>query len=96
MINRRYIERVVVCLANVTSSKCTLSHKERLAQIDRILHNPRVDEALKKAKPRSTYMKIMLIPIRWKSKRLVWLESAVITTVMEKNTKLFAKLKAGR
>lgn len=96
MINRRYIERVVGCLANVTSSKCTLSHKERLAQIDRILHNPRVDEALKKAKPRSAYMKIMLIPIRWKSKRLVWLESTVITTVMEKNTKLFAKLKAGR
>jgi glycosyltransferase EpsJ len=41
-------------------------------------------------------MKVMLIPIRWKNTYLTWLESAVITFVKERNTKLFAKLKAGR
>ena len=65
-------------------------------QINRMIHNPRVDVALKYAKPRSKYMKIMLIPIRMKNTYLMWLESAVITHVKEKNTRLFAKLKAGR
>ena len=61
-----------------------------------MLHNPRVDETLKLAHPRSKYMKIMLVPIRWKNTYLTWLESAIITWVKEHNTKLFAKLKAGR
>jgi glycosyltransferase EpsJ len=96
MVARRYIERMIGCITNVTSSKCTLSGRERRAQIRTMLHNPRVDEALAVAKPRSAYMKVMLIPIRMKSTWLTWLESAVITFVKERNTKLFAKLKAGR
>ena len=96
MIQRRYIERMVGCITNVTSSKCTLSGKERRAQIKEMLHNPRVDVALKYAKPRSKYMKIMLLPIRWKNVTLAWVESAVITFVKEHNGKMFAKMKAGR
>lgn len=96
MVARRYIERMVGCIANVTSSSCTLSGKEQRAEIKKMLHNPRVDSALKAAKPRSGYMKLMLIPIRWKNTFLTWMESVVITFVKEKNTKLFAKLKAGR
>ena len=96
MIARRYIERMVGCIANVTSSKCTLTKKERRAAIRTMLHNPRVDESLAIARPRSRYMKMMLVPIRWKNTYLTWLESAVITYVKERNTKLFAKLKAGR
>jgi glycosyltransferase EpsJ len=38
----------------------------------------------------------MLVPIRWKNTWLTWLESSVITFVKERNTKLFATLKAGR
>lgn len=96
MVERRYIERLIGCIANVTSSKCTLSGKERRAEIKKMLHNPRVDAALALAKPKSSYMKLMLVPIRMKNTWLTWLESAVITFVKEKNTKLFAKLKAGR
>ena len=96
MVARRYIERMVGCIANVTSSKCTLSGKERRAQIKKMLHNPRVDAALAVAQPRSRYMKIMLIPIRWKNTYLTWMESACISFVKERNTELFAKLKAGR
>lgn len=96
MVARRYIERMVGCIANVTSSSCSLSAKQQREEIKRMLHNPRVDEALKVAKPRSGYMKLMLVPIRWKNTFLTWLESVVITFVKERNTKLFAKLKAGR
>lgn len=96
MVSRRYIERMVGCIANVTSSKCTLNGKERRREIKKMLHNDRVKEALRYAKPKSLYMKLMLVPIRLKSTTLAWLESAVITFVKERNTKLFAKLKAGR
>ncbi|MDD6290492.1 MAG: glycosyltransferase family 2 protein [Lachnospiraceae bacterium] len=96
MVARRYIERMIGCIANVTSSKCTLTGKERRTAICKMLHNPRVDQALRLAKPRSGYMKLMLIPIRLKNTYLTWLESALITFVKERNTKLFAKLKAGR
>ncbi|MCM1105975.1 MAG: glycosyltransferase [Blautia sp.] len=96
MISRRYIERMVGCIANVTSSKCTLTGKQRRQAIREMLYNPRVDKALAFARPHSRYMKLMLLPIRAKNTYLTWLESAVITTVKEWNTKLFAKLKAGR
>ena len=96
MVARRYIERMVGCIANVTSSKCTLSGKEQRAEIRKMLHNPRVDKALALAKPRSGYMKVMLLPIRWKNVTLAWMESSVITFVKEHNGKLFARMKAGR
>lgn len=96
MLSRRYVERVVECVTNVTSSNSTLQHKQRIEQIKKIINNPRVKECLAIAKPRSSYMKLMLLPIRWRATGLVWLESTVITTVKEKNTELFAKLKAGR
>jgi glycosyltransferase EpsJ len=96
MVARRYIERMIGCITNVTSSKCTLNGRERREQIRTMLHNPRVDKALRLAKPRSRYMKLMLVPIRWKNTWLTWLESSVITFVKERNTKLFATLKAGR
>ena len=96
MVARRYIERIVGCIANVTSSKCTLSGREQRAEIRKMLHNPRVDKALALAKPRSEYMKVMLLPIRWKNVTLAWMESSVITFVKEHNGKLFARMKAGR
>lgn len=96
MVARRYIERLIGCITNVTSSQCTLSGKDRRMAIKEMLHNPRVDEALQLAQPRSAYMKLMLVPVRMKNTWLTWLESAVITFVKEKNTKLFAQLKAGR
>ena len=96
MVARRYIERMVGCIANVTSSKCTLSGREQRAEIRKMLHNPRVDKALALAKPRSGYMKVRLLPIRWKTVTLAWMESSVITFVKEHNGKLFARMKAGR
>ena len=96
MVYRRYIERIIGCAENLTSSKCQLSTGEKKEQMRRILANPRVKEALVYAKPKSSYMKLMLLPIRWGSCSLLYLESKVISRVKEKNGKLFAKLKAGR
>lgn len=96
MIQRRYIERIVGCVENVTNSACTLSTKEKKAEIKAMLNSERTRTALKLAKPNSTVMKIMLIPYKMKSTALVYLESTVISKVKSGNVELFAKLKANR
>lgn len=96
MIARRYIERFIGCVENVTNPKCQMSEKEKRQEIKKMLTNPRVDKMVKIAKPRSLYMKIMLLPVRMKSTFLTYLEAKVISFVKTRNTKLFTRLKAGR
>ena len=96
LLARRYIERFIGCVENVTNPGCTLSPKEKKAMIKDMLKNPNVKESLKVAKPRSLYMKLMLVPYKMGSASLIYLESKFITFVKRRNTKLFAKLKAGR
>ena len=97
---RAYIEdEVPVGCVIVRDDKIIASahnEKEKRQEIRKMLENPRLDKSLKVARPRSGYMKIMLLPIRWKSTLLTYLEAKVITFVKTKNTKLFTKLKVGR
>ena len=93
---RRYIERIVGCIENVTNKSCTLSGREKRAEIKKMIATDSVRTALQKAKPCSGYMKLMLLPIRWNSATLTYWEGCVISLVKRSNTKLFAKLKAGR
>lgn len=96
MIYRRYIERVVGCVENVTNSACTLSGKEKTEQIRKMINSETTRKALKIAKPNSTVMKVMLIPLKMKSTAITKLEGTVISKVKSQNVELFAKLKANR
>ena len=96
MIARRYMERFVGCVENITNPKCMMSKKEKEQEIKKMLQNPRIDKMGKVARPRSLYMKILLLPIKWHNTLLTYWEAKVITFVKTKNTKLFTKLKAGR
>ena len=96
MLGRRYVERLVGCVENLTNQKCTLSRKEKRAQVKQMLNSRNTREALKHAVPRSKMMKLMLVPIRMKNVTLTLLQSRVISRVKRKNTKLFASLKAKR
>ena len=96
MIHRRYIERVVGCIENVTTPNCTLSTAEKKAEIHKILNNPNVARALRMAQPRSSYMKLMLKPIKWKNVNLAYMEGKFISSIKQKNVKMFASLKAKR
>lgn len=93
---RRYIERFIGCVENITNPDCKMSKKEKRAEIKKMLSNPNVKESLKYAKSNSSYMKIMLIPYKMNSALLVYTESKIITFVKRRFTKLFTKLKAGR
>lgn len=93
---RRYIERLVGCVENVTNENCTLSKKEKYKAIRKMVNNPTAKSAVRTAKPNSSYMKIMLIPIKLRFVSLTYLEGKVISKVKSSNTELFAKLKAYR
>ena len=96
MIHRRYIERVVGCIENVTNEACTFSVKEKKAQIKMMINAKPTRIALKYAKPNTLMMKLMLIPIRIRSTEITYLEGKLISRVKDGNIKLFAKLKANR
>ncbi|MBR5753741.1 MAG: glycosyltransferase family 2 protein [Clostridia bacterium] len=95
-LDRRYIERLIGCVENLTNRNCTLSTEDKLREIRYYLSTPRAREAVRNAEPRSLYMKVMLLPIRFRSTLLMYLESNVISYVKSGNTKLFATLKAHR
>ena len=93
---RRYIERLIGCIENVTNRNCTLKRAEKKAEIRKMISSCRAREAVRTAKPDSGYMKLMLLPVRWNSAGLTMLEGSVISAVKSRNTKIFARLKAGR
>ncbi len=93
---RRYIERFIGCVENITNPDCQLSGKEKRAIIKDMLKNPNVKNSLNGTKPNSLYMKVMLIPYRLNSQSLIYIESKVITYIKRNYVKTFAKLKATR
>lgn len=96
MIARRYVERFIGCVENLTNPKCELSYAEKRKQVKEMLSKAHVAESLKLAKPRSSYMKLLLVPLKMKNVTLTLLESQAITFVKTRNTKVFSKLKARR
>ena len=96
MISRRYIERFIGCVENLTNPSCDLTYFQKRREVKKMLSKKRVSQTLVFAVPRSSYMKLMLIPVRMKSVTLTLLEAQVITFVKTRNTKLFSRLKAGR
>ena len=95
-IARRYIERLVGCIENVTNKNCALTTREKKHRIMKMISNDRVRESLRYAKPNSLMMKMMLLPIRWSNADLALLEGRLISMVKSRNIRLFATLKANR
>lgn len=96
MIARRYIERLVGCIENLTNKNCTLSYGEKREAVKEMLRKPHVRACVKLMKPSSRYMALMVLPIKWGNITLTLLEGTVISFVKSKNTKMFASLKAKR
>ncbi len=96
MVGRRYIDRLIECCENLTNPNCTKTKQEKQAEVRKMLHNPRVGESLKYAKPGKLYLKLMYIPVRMKSVFLTLLEAGTITFVKRRSLRLFTLLKTGR
>ncbi len=95
-IARRYVERLVGCVENLTNPNCTLTEAQKYSRVKKMLSSPRLRSCLKYAKPKTALMSAMLLPYRLKSASLALLQSRAITRVKLKNAKLFATLKANR
>lgn len=95
-LSRRYIERIIGCVENVTNKNCTLSGAEKRREIKKMISSSAARDAVKNAKAKSRYMKLMLLPVKWNNATLTYWEGLVISKVKRGNTKLFARLKAGR
>ena len=93
---RRYIERFIGCVENLTNPKCDLSYSSKRKLVKEMLQNKNVKNTVHIAKPRSFYMKLLLIPVKMRNVTLTLLECKVISFVKSHSTKIFAKLKAGR
>ena len=93
---RRYIERLIGCVENITTEDCNLSKNEKKAIIKEMINTDRAKETVRTARPRSILMKLMLLPIRWRITWLVYAEGKYISRVKSKNTRAFARLKANR
>ena len=93
---RRYTERLIGCIENVTNKNCTLTKAEKRAQIERMISTPQAKEALEFARPKSFYMKKLLAPLRAGNVDATMRQSSFISWVKRNNTNLFARLKANR
>lgn len=93
---RRYAERLLGCVENVTNKNCTLSAAEKRGEIARMLHTPQAREALASARPRTAMMRVALAPLRSGNVRMTMLEGSLISWVKRNNTNAFARLKANR
>ncbi len=93
---RRYAERLVGCIENVTNSNCTLSREEKRAAIKEMISTPQAREALAHAKPRTKMMGVVLTPLKMGNVTLTKAESELISWVRQNSTNLFARLKANR
>lgn len=96
MLARRYVERLIGCVENLTNKNCTLSTFKKLREIKKIISSERTKSTIKIAKPNSAYMKVMLLPLKMRFVILTYLEGKVISKVKSSNTKVFAALKANR
>lgn len=93
---RRYAERLIGCVENVTNKNCALSNKEKRAEIAKMIGSPQAKDALAKTVPTTFMMKVVFIPYRMQNVTLTMWESKFISFVKQHSTNLFARLKANR
>ena len=96
MISRRYIDRIIECMVNLFNKDCKLSDAEKNHNIKNYMSTTNYDIAIKYAKPKKAYLKIMYIPLKLKNVTLSFTMSKFINYVKCHNVKLFTNLKTYR
>ena len=96
MISRRYVERLVGCVANEASPANPKTFGQKREAVKEMLASPALEHALATARPRSVKMRIMLLPYRARNATTCLLFAMFINWVRTKAPALFARLKANR
>lgn len=95
-LSRRYIERLVGCIENITLPSYKLGNSEKRKLIQKMISSPQAKHAILIAKPHSLYMKLLLFPLRIQNANLSFIEGSIIAFAQNKFFHLFAYLKANR
>ena len=95
-IDRRYSERLIGCIENLTSKSCNLPKKEVKKQISRMINTHHAQKAIHNTKPKTLMMRLMLFPLKHKMTNLCYIECKFISYVKRHCVKTFAILKANR
>lgn len=93
---RRYAERLIGCMENLTNPKCGLRGREKRARMREMLNAPRAKEALALSKPETFLLRALFLPLRRGWVWWTYIQSLMITFVKGRSARLFARLKAGR
>ncbi len=96
VVYRRYAERLIGCIENVTHPASGLSHAQMRAKVREMILTPQAQLAAAKTQPRSTMMRVMLWPVRGRHPWVAYCEGRFISFVKRHFSILFAKLKASR
>lgn len=95
-LGRRYAERLIGCIENLTCKDCKLSVPEKKKAIEEMLSSDDAIEALTYARPTSKMMAQLFRPMRSGNVDLCYLQSLFISFVKRNSTNIFARLKASR
>lgn len=93
---RRYSERLIGCVENLTNKNCDLSKEEKLNLIKDMISTEHAKESFELTKPKSKMMEIMLKPLKDQNAKLTLKEGQFISFVKQHSTNIFARLKANR
>lgn len=96
VVYRRYAERLVGCIENVTCKDSGLTRRQMRQRVREIISTPQAIEAARGSRPPSRVMAAMLWPIRAQHPWLAYMEGRVISFVKGNFSLLFARLKAQR
>lgn len=96
MVSRRYVDRVIGCVENITCSDCNLDLKKKLERIGIMIRSERVTEALKYAKPSALTSKLLYLSLRLKCPLVMYVEGKVISFTKSHMARLFTYLKTNR
>lgn len=96
MVYRRYAERLVGCIENVTSAQSGLTRAEQRRRVRQMISTLQARQAAAGAVPRSAMMRVMLWPVRAQLPWLAYREGRLISFVKKHFGMMFARLKAAR
>jgi glycosyltransferase EpsJ len=96
LIARRYVERTFGVLENIACADSPLAPREKRAAMGEIIRSGEVRECLEGAKPRSFYMKLMLLVIATGNSGLTYLLARTISYAKAHCARVFTYLKAHR
>ncbi len=96
MVSRRYVDRVIGCVENITCADCNLDIRKKLERIGIMIRSERVSEALKYAHPAAMTSKLLYFSLRLKSPLVMYIEGRVISYTKSHMARLFTYLKTNR